>query len=194
MPIDFTHKAIFIHIPKTGGRAVSQLMGIQKDVRKNLYCKELTHMTLPMIKKHVDTKGYYVFTFVRDPYTRITSEYSWRMRNIMSPVFQEPVAYRLSFAAYMELLLERWDKLSSVWNERCHVVPQVEYLNDRVNIFRFEKIESECDVLKRMFGIDKGLQKVNPGVALPQHTERTREITRLLYRDDFKRLGYDNLA
>ena len=200
MPISIEHKAVFIHIPKTGGRAVSKLMGITKDVRANLYHKELTHLTLPMIEERINVDGFYVFAFIRDPYARIISIYNWRMRNYWSPDFQEPIAAFVSFDYFMEILLERWDSLSNVWNARCLVIPQVDYLtDDRINIFRYENIQSECDILKRMFRIKKPLEQVNVSSdyrtcfhsTLPSHTERTKEITRMLYAEDFKQLNYD---
>lgn len=192
MPIDFKHKAVFVHIPKTGGQAISHYLGIGRNIKKNLYADGLTHMTLPMIEERVDITGMYIFTFVRNPYDRIASEYSWRMRNRTSAVYNEPTRDRVSFDDYMELLLYRWHQLSKEWRERAHVVPQVEYLTDeRINIFRHENFGAECEILARMFGLTHKPTRVNVGKDTPKHTERTREITRQLYADDFKRLNYE---
>jgi hypothetical protein len=191
MPISFTHNCVFIHIPKTGGQSISKLLGIPKGSHKHYYAEGLTHLTLPMIEEKVDVSGKYIFTFVRDPYDKIKSEYAWRMRNRHSQVYNEPTRKQIDFPEYMELLLSRWDKLVPAWREKAHVMPQVSFLDPRVNVFRFEEFKESCEVLMRMFGIDGPIPYVNKGHSLPKHTERTKEITRILYEEDFKRFRYE---
>jgi len=196
MPISRRHNAVFVHIPKTGGQSVSQFLGIEKGSKDCFYKEGLTHLTLPMIEERVDIKGMYIFTFVRNPYTRVASEYVWRMRNRSSAVFNEPTRELLTFSVYMETLLKRWDNIKLTtdharWREVAHVIPQVTYLDDRINIFRFEKFKAECEILRRMFNIPHSLNHVNRGSVVPNHTERTREITRELYKEDFKAFGYN---
>ena len=190
MPISFKHRAIFIHIPKTGGQSISKYLDIPKGSPKHYYWEGLTHLKLSMIKENIE--GYYIFTFVRNPYDRILSEYHWRMKNIMSVVYNEPTRQRMSFPDYMELLLSRWDNLVPEHREKAHVLPQVEFIEEGMDVYRYEHFEDECKRLAKKLNIIGPIPFVNKGHYKAQHTERTREITRILYEDDFRELGYDD--
>ena len=138
MPISEKHNAVFIHIPKTGGQSVSSMLGISKS-RANYYSDELTHMTVGMLDKVIDLTGKYIFTFVRNPYDKILSEYSWRMRNRTSAIFNEPTKDLITFDQYMETLLDRWDGMQDAeWRTRAHVMPQHMYIDNRVDMYRHE--------------------------------------------------------
>ncbi len=73
--INHKHKFIFLHTPKTGGlsigRAINKALGIQ-DPYESFYIHydDLNEQIL---------KDYFVFTFVRNPWDRITSDY--RIKN-----------------------------------------------------------------------------------------------------------------
>lgn len=192
MPISDKHKVIFVHIPKTGGKSISSLLGISSSNSKNLYLDGLTHLTADMIEQRIDTDEYYWMAFVRDPYTKILSEYRWRMSNRHSAVFNEPTKEHIPFDRYMETLLSRWNNMESVeWRQRAHVMPQWMFLNDKVNVFRYEQFDDECDKIKRMFDIGIKTPYINKGYGLPKHTPQTIEIVNELYAEDFRRFGYN---
>lgn len=191
MPISFKHKAVFVHIPKTGGQSVSKMLGIPRNSPQNYYWEGLTHLPLKTIKEQVDIEDFYVFTFVRNPYDKILSEYNWRMRNRHAIVYNEPTRNFMEFPQYMETLLSRWNNLSSKWREKAHVMPQHMFLEDDMDVFRYEQFKEGCETLKDMFDIIGPTPKVNVGHYTTKHTERTLEITRMLYEDDFKMLNYD---
>ena len=191
MPVSFKYRAVFVHIPKTGGQSVSAMLGIPHGSSTHLYAEGFTHMTLPMIREHRKVDGYYVFTFVRNPYGKILSEYGWRMHNIRSRVYNEPTKIKMSFPVYMETLLHRWDKLTHVWREKAHVVPQVNFIEDGMDVFRFERFEEGCEAIRQRLGMNRETRHVNAGRYNAKHTDRTIEITRKLYGEDFKAFGYD---
>ena len=194
MPISYIHKAIFIHVPKTGGQSVSAMLGIPKGSKKHFYQEGLTHLTLPMVQDIIDVSDMYAFIFVRNPYDKIVSEYAWRMQNIRSKVFNEPTRNRMSFTDYMELLLSRWDNLVEPHREKAHVLPQVTFLEDGIDVYRYENFNEECIRLGKRLGINNNVPHVNKGTNIPAHTDRTIEITRELYAEDFETFGYDNLT
>jgi hypothetical protein len=92
MPISHKEKIIFIHIPKTGGGSVEKTLNIWGSDNNGslipdyniLYGlaenKLLHHLTfreiLDLTKKKF--KDYKVFSFVRNPYDKIVSEFLWR--------------------------------------------------------------------------------------------------------------------
>ena len=92
MPISHKDKLIFIHIPKTGGGSIEKTLKIygtenNGDLKPNLNIlygisnnKVLQHLTLQEILEITKNKfnDYKIFTFVRNPYDRIVSEYLWR--------------------------------------------------------------------------------------------------------------------
>ena len=182
--------AIFIHIPKTGGQSVSSLLGINKGDRSKFYADELTHLTIQMLDDRMDISGKYIFSFVRNPYDKIISEYGWRMKNRTSVVFNEPTKKLITFDEYMDVLAERWDKMDGEWHTKAHVSPQHKFIDDRVEVFRFEWFESECAKLKKKLGISKAIPHVNRGGKKSKHTKRTIEIVNELYKEDFKTFGY----
>ena len=171
---------------------MSKMLGINKGSHPNFYAEGLTHMTLPMLEERIEVDDKYIFTFVRNPFTKILSEYAWRMKNIHSIVYNEPTRQVMSFEEYMETLLDRWDHLVEPHREKAHVIPQVDFLDERVNVFRYERFEEDCRYIKEILGIVGPTPKVNVGSYTAKHNKRTIEITRELYKDDFKALQYDD--
>ena len=144
----------------------------------------------------MDVSGFYIFAFVRNPYTRILSEYNWRMRNISA--FNEPTGKPMSFVDYCELLLSKWDEIfddTGLTNlritNRQHVRPQYKYVDKDVNIYRYENFREECIKIQDAIGIDRCFPKTNIGSYKTKHTDRTIEITNELYAKDFKVFDYE---
>ena len=191
MPISYRHNVLFIHIHKTGGQSISALMGISRG-RENFYAEELTHLTVKMYEDHLDISDMYLFTFVRNPYDKIKSEYAWRMKNRMSVVFNEPTKHQMTFDKYMETLYERWPIIpEKEWRTRAHVMPQHVFIDDRVEVFRHEEFTKGCNILKEKFHIEKPIPHVNRGCGGNKHTRRTMDIVNELYGEDFERFGYE---
>ena len=68
-------KFIFIHIPKTGGSSIEQIFG-----RENRLKDKTVHAPLSVydLEKY---KDYYKFSFVRNPWDKLVSEYFWFTNN-----------------------------------------------------------------------------------------------------------------
>lgn len=189
MPIDNVNKAVFVHIPKTGGQSVSKLLGLKRGSSKQWYSNRhnYTHSTISQIKKAADVDDYYIFTFIRDPEERILSEYNHRMRNISARHL--PVKHKCSFTDYMEQLYQIW-KVG--WEEidqhyKAHVIPQTDYIDESVEIYKFEDFEDEANRLKQRLGINRPIPKVNESNDdKPAHTIKTLDIVNEIYETDFK--------
>jgi hypothetical protein len=128
MPISHKHKAIFIHIPRTCGSSIEKALGIYglKNDGVNTPCPEilfgitrkvyLQHLTILEIKDRIN-KGmfeeYFKFTFIRNPYDRIISEYFWsedaKKMNLREFLLDIIAPHR---SRAMELYVARYNKFS----------------------------------------------------------------------------------
>lgn len=94
MPIYHELKAIFIHIPKTGGTSIEESLvtdtphwktvdeqhwygNIESNEAHVKYSYELDHSTMRYLKKNCKfyDNAYFSFAFVRNPYARLVSEF-----------------------------------------------------------------------------------------------------------------------
>ena len=187
MPVSHKHKVVFVHIPKTGGKSVSKMLGIKKGNDNYYYSgkeNERTHYTVDMIPY-----DYYKFAFVRDPYTRIKSQHLHRMRNLAAK--REPTNKSISFVEYCRVLSDRWDVIKYVNHlYKSHVIPQTDYINKEVDLYRFEDFDNECKRLCDRLEIDCKVPKINVSGETCEHTDETKEITARLYKSDFELLDY----
>ena len=192
MPISHKHKAVFVHIPKTGGQSVSSMLGIAKNSVANLYADMLTHLSIDLIEQRADITNKYIFAFVRDPYTKILSEYDWRMRNRSSIIYNEPSDQMMSFPDYMNRLYYRWPFMGEVEHHlKAHILPQHTFIDERVDVYRFESFGESVEKIMGILGIPCKLKHVNRGPTHQRHTKRTIEIVNELYEQDFKQFGYE---
>jgi hypothetical protein len=98
MPISTLKKLVFVHVPKTGGQTILKYLKFEKKIRafygrtkhvfeNTKYGKKTTsgieysHYTLSLFKKYLNYKEFkYSFSFVRNPFERLVSEFHWRIR------------------------------------------------------------------------------------------------------------------
>jgi hypothetical protein len=70
--INRTQKWAFIHIPKTGGNSISKIL-LSVPGSEQI----MVHGTLNQL---MDVGGYFIFSFVRNPFTRLASWYEHKKR------------------------------------------------------------------------------------------------------------------
>ena len=203
MPIDHKNKFIFVHIPKAGGTSIERLFNIDK--RKNLYqgldgirhngvSFSLQHLTAKQLKKHPETKkyfnNYFKFSFVRNPYDRILSEYFWLHRINKIGMKDTPENFKI----WVKKFLKKMDK--------DHKLPQYQYLydnDDNLMVDFIGKIETINDDFKEV------LKKIkHREISLPHHnknkknkeikdsylTEEIKDIIYDIYKKDFELFSY----
>lgn len=75
--INHKHKFIFLHIPKTGGRSIENIFLSKKILHdESLYpIISNPHHSLSEYTEMVNINNYFKFTFIRNPFDRILSEY-----------------------------------------------------------------------------------------------------------------------
>lgn len=199
--ISHKHKFIFIHIPKTAGTTICSSW--EGSLLKHI-CKEYgvlggTHKSAMQLQEMFpeEFKEYFKFTVVRNPYDRFVSKFFFKQLN-----------------RRMDFDLEWTDKESE------GLLPQVYWITDRDQIkdkkdpynrpdsrwgniiidrvIRYENLDSELPDVLNDLGIEE-VKTVMPhfrqtrmvGDYIHYYSIEMRAIVNYLYREDFKRLGYE---
>ena len=175
--INHKHKFIFLHTPKTGGlsigRAISKALGIQ-DPYESFYIHydDLNEQIL---------KDYFVFTFVRNPWDRITSDYRFKNEinsNYSFETFLEDQQlcyeqqYKTSVKPTDITFFDTHREKASYFSEFIHTISQVDFLKGKFNhgidtlpyinfIGRFENIEKDFEYICGKIGIKAKLEHTN---------------------------------
>lgn len=208
MPICFSKKFIFVHIPKTAGTSVSRRLGIN-DTYANFCHTDMkikinecmcadNHVPAFFLKEMRPDifEEYYKFTFVRNPYDRVISEFFWVYKGY----------WKEQFVNFSEKNIKN---LFDVWLENyyldkpsCRQCTQSWFLLDRDgetilvdDIFKFESFQSEFDLLIKKLNITpvedkvytKSKVKIDRNLLL---TESHKEFIYNLFKEDFNRFGY----
>lgn len=181
------YKCIFIHIPKTAGQSIENfffnLVGSSRGQggRKPGAVK-LAH---PTAEEYVRTgrmteeefSSYYKFSFVRNPWTRLVSEYKYR-NYIKKYSFRDFVLHNLPERGHDDAYR--------------HVMPQHEYLYGPSGkllvdyVGRFENLQPDFDFVCSKLGINESrlphVNSANTPTYASAHPLRAR-IKEILFRD-----------
>ncbi|MCQ9205972.1 MAG: sulfotransferase family protein [Omnitrophica bacterium] len=199
-----THKLIFIHIPKCGGTSIEKkLNGFGKteclcgwDKKNKFFLQHATCSELISLKL-VDKKtfsSYFKCAFVRNPWDRYVSEYTWRIKYHNN--FCEDKSIRdISFKDY---LLKNFQWQEKSWEQ--HHRPQVDFILNKKNklmidfIGRFEYLQKDFDKICDILGIEKGKLphdfKTNHMDYTKYYNNQTRQIVAEKCAKDIKYFGY----
>ena len=191
---------IFVHIPKTAGRSVEMffmnklkldrdndedraqlLINDNSDPAKGT--EKLSHLSaLEYVQcGHItqqDFSGYYKFSFVRNPWARLVSEY--RYRNF------------LSHKSFKDFVMNKLPEPG--WDDKYrHIMPQTGMLYDKAGnllvdfVGKFERLQQDFDQVCKQLGFEhSGLSHVNSS------DKKSRELRRKV-RNFLRRNGEDKL-
>jgi len=221
VPIYHKHRLIHIHIPKTGGTAIEQFFheigdmtwGLESWVgqeRRNGRWYEYQHLSLPELQSlsKSEYETYDSFAVVRNPYSRLLSDYIWRQA--ISQVYPEsPTPAFASFDAFIRAIPK---DINSNWtrhihnadqkeaNFLIHIRPQYKYIIDAAenllvdDIFRFENLDQEIDKLFNRYCL-KNTKFIKPhNRNLNEFFNRTTiSIVNEIYEKDFQQFSYEML-
>jgi chondroitin 4-sulfotransferase 11 len=188
-------KCIFVHIQKTGGASVEQLLrandaGIEQNSlegRRHISAVELRARVAPEI-----WGAYFKFAFVRNPWDRLVSWYHMCV--------QTPTANR--FALYIKDNAPTFDdflkKTTTGMAERT-TRNQLDYVTDDQGeiivdfIGRYEQLEDEFSRIKKRLSLDAELPHVNKSAHddyRKYYTDETRDIVSKRFEKDIRHFGY----
>lgn len=210
--INHEHKFIFLHIPKTAGMSMGKAFYNHSGIEKVYEGFGVHHddLTLDILKE------YFVFTFVRNPWDRLYSQY--KFRNWLHKHTFEDVAYDIEgkFSEYYNKTIDENRPLSTLKEERVnyfdefvHLPSQVSFLcgkyNDGIDklpyidfVGRFENINEDWKTVCNAIGLGNiSLPHLNKGNNVfnktykEVYTEETKEFVRKKYYDDIITFDYE---
>lgn len=191
--ISLKNKFIFIHVPKCCGSSIEKVLADDSCIlRGNTWPHNLklhyplNHCTLNDIKEskvlHPNFDKFYSFTFVRNPFSRLVSEYFYLKDRL-----------KLSNDIKKELIYLASQNKNGVMGNHC--MHQHKFINDKINfIGKFENLQEDFDIICDKIGI--------PQQQLPHHNktkhkhyteyydDETREIVAQKYARDIEYFGY----
>ena len=175
----------FIHISKTGGMAIANNVLFQRRLKWGMYDSEygtgkichrlLTHNNMK------DPSKYDWFTVVRNPYTRMVSEYNWVKRDMG---INEYLQQELSTVSTEDVM------------KGAHFTEQWRYLEPgfTIHVIHYENMTEEFHSLIKRYGYYITLEKrTNVSVnnaTLCDLTLETIELINRVYERDFTTFGY----
>lgn len=169
MPISRKHKSIFIHIPKTGGTSITCGLGIEQ-TKENLHGTELSHLTANQIKERIDQgiwHQFFKFAVVRNPFDRLVSEWAYQ---------KKPRSFK-DFALGFSIT-------------STHFVPQHNFINDEVEVYRFEEYEVIKEVLEKKGCHIPHMNKSKRSDYREYYDTETRAFVENAYQADLQRFDY----
>lgn len=208
--ISHEKKFIFLHIPKTAGTSVGTMLYRNLDIYEpyqgfGIHHDDLTEEIL---------QEYFVFTFVRNPWERLYSQYKFRgwMNNFVSFDFMAKnlkEAYKLRFEFDPEIKvpeLSTAKERADWYGEFVHIPSQVEFLsgkyNDSINKFpyidyigRVENLNEDfryiCKHLGLRYNAIPHLNKSRTSTHFTEvYTEELKEFVANEYKDDIETFNY----
>ncbi len=189
-------KSIFIHIPKCGGTSIERVLQNQSFVFQRHY--HISHRELN--KNH---NNYFKFTFVRNPYDKIVSEYKWFTNTEHNyPGKHVKDFYNgVDFKTFVKIFTE-WPKSKSKHNRNkgdyyhglsyTHLLQPINQINF---IGRFENFQEDFDIVCDKIGIPQQELPHKYATDHKHYTEyyddETREIVAERYAKDIEYFGYE---
>jgi len=215
-------KILFVHIPKTGGNSVAHYFKFKqnnsnffgrskvKKIYENSTAKilaghEYSHYTLRLLKKHIDIKKYFIFSFVRNPFDKLVSEFFWRIKYKLSfyPFFEielKPSNFELFLNKLQEVNLT-FKENKIIWES--HLYPQTKFLflkrKNKKNkleidfLGRFENFSEDMKKLSSMLEIEGSPIFKNATEHEPYknyYNKSSKKIVETLYADDLNNFNY----
>lgn len=182
--INRKNKWAFIHIPKTGGTSIAEILKKENDT------EQLTgHDSIRILE---DVSEYFIFTFVRNPYTRIASAYSHDKRK--SKIEQ-------TFGQFL-----KETNPNHLWVlSQSYYVNEGKTENKKISfIGKYENFKNDLTFVLKKLNIQSKIPHLNKNPIynnhpnLKQHDyykffyteEWMKDFVREKYQDDFKQFNY----
>jgi hypothetical protein len=167
MVINDSKKFIFIHVYKNGGCSMEAALGGRTKVPGIAKCM---HLSLSNLPDHPNRKDYFSFAFVRNPWDRAVSSFTYKNRKNDSS--------KRTIDAFRSKV-----KLSTKPHKRY---AQHDMVHNCSFIGRFEHIQEDFDTICNIVGI--------PKMILPHKNASRHELYTKFYTDLQKEIIYENTS
>lgn len=204
--ISHKYKCIFVHIPKTAGTSIEDVIWPEKSDRTeaNLWMGfidkyhnkyqtgGLQHLTAEQIRKEVGEQffqDYYKFAVIRNPWDRTVSQFVYmkERRDLRKFIGMRK---KTSFEEYLQLIRKK---------EHVQWKKQVDFLNDEndklmvPNLIRFEELVKGVNELFQHLNIEAILPHKKKSVRShysEYYNTATKEMVAEIYRKDINAFNY----
>ncbi len=198
MPISHDKKFIFVHLVKTAGDSIEKSLGLQKDNelygfedKEGKYYKNiggmflnsikgidggmkcLQHLTASQIKGRYSEEiwnSYYKFSFVRNPWDIVVSQYSYIIQNRKDLYKVWGVNQSTSFHDF-------------VMNAKVGCFPQFMFLCSQYDCLVDENGDVLVDFIGRFENLEQDFKKVCEKIGIEVDLKKTNSTDRGNYRD-----------
>ncbi len=184
-------KCIFVHVPKAAGVSVAQALfgGLGGG-----------HHTVDDYRcaySAAEFESYFKFTFVRNPWDRVLSAYSFLQRGGFDAADSSWAREKLGRFSSFEAFVRGWLTEANIWTE-LHFFPQYYFITigGRVAVDfvgRVETIERDFGTVTSRLGLDATLPHLNRSGERNYrewYSEKLAHIVADVYRTDIDLLGY----
>jgi hypothetical protein len=200
MVVCHNKKCIYIHIPKTAGTSVEQFLrengknGLQYHGVRN--GRSMHHFTAFDLKYEIPLtfQNYYKFTFVRNPYDRLLSEYYWTP---IPGVGYKSGQTKADFITYVSRVVNKRLFFDNIFND--HFIPQYLFIYNGKkfiidDIFKYEDLNKTVDILKEKLNINTNFpclnKSINSTIIKTGWNENQKERIYKIYKNDFILFNY----
>lgn len=182
----------FIHITKCAGTTIENL-GKPHNIKWGKYhFKEYGHHHKPFKNKPIKLrKKYDWFMVVRNPYTRLVSEFYCRWGGYRGN------HNKLTEKQFNNFIKNRVTLRNK--NNRFHYLEQVKYYDksSKIHIIKFENLEEEFNALMEKYGLDikmdrhDNASKKERKFSVESFTPEVIKLINRAYAKDFRKFGYE---
>lgn len=185
-------KAVFIHIPRTGGSSIKRIL---RDVGG--FSEEMTHADFRYVKEKLgnEWKNYFKFSIVRNPFSRMVSWYNWLVyssklgKDKRGRIVQHPGTFENFLFNYNRIYKK--DRMTGYTFKK----QQVEFIGNKMDfVGRFENLQEDFDYICKRIGM-KNIKlpvrkKTEETDYKSYYTRKLRDYIIHTFYDDLKTFGY----
>lgn len=219
MPVYHRSRLIHIHIPKTGGTAIENFFHAMGDMvwgkeswvgAEHLHQRwyELQHLSIFELYSFTgEFRNFHSFAVIRNPYSRLLSEFHWRRsphRQEVAPLWSFDSLEDLVWAIPLEIDTQWRDCVNRASKKQTnflvHVRPQHHYVCTAAGLqvvkelLRFERLKEDFNGLLGRYGLYTDRIRTPPEKKFAECFNREiLDRVNMLYARDFSLGGYEML-
>ena len=198
--ISHEHKFVFIHIPKCGGTSIEWAFNAWNDSDNFFVGSGRQHWFLDqIIKANPESKGYVSFAFIRNPFSRIESEYKYAKEESHNNCnhIKSDSPLNLSFKEFCKDLEYNLDHYCYHFHEKslCDYLLNADGSEKVNHIGRLENFQKDFNLICEKIGIPKiklphAFKSHNKKCYTEYYDDETRAIVAEKYAKDIDYFGY----